>query len=108
MRDHRTDSHGPESPALDVRAVYERYGPLVLRRIQRFFQGPDAEEVFQEVFLLVIEKLDSFRAESSPATWLYRLTTNHCLNRLRLGGRRRELVDLHGEDLLQPARPAAV
>ncbi len=43
-----------------------------------------------------IERIDSFRGAASPTTWLYRLTTNHCLNRLRNENRRRELLDEHG------------
>src|SRR5262245_54544934 len=37
----------------------------------------------QEVFLRAVTHGDSFRGEASPMTWLYRITTNLCLNRLR-------------------------
>jgi len=43
----------------------------------------DAEDLLQDVFLHAHRKLASFRGESSLATWLYRLTTNHCLDVLR-------------------------
>jgi len=36
----------------------------------------DAEEVFQEVFLTLTKKLDTFRAESKFSSWLYRVTAN--------------------------------
>ena len=65
---------------------------MVLRRARRFYDVHEAEEVVHEVFIRVIEKIDSFQAASSPATWLYRVTTNHCLNRLRNSGRRAELL----------------
>ncbi len=68
---------------------------MVLRRARRFFDQHEAEEVVHEVFVRVIERLDGFRAASSPATWLYRVTTNHCLNRLRNSGRRAELLAQH-------------
>lgn len=36
----------------------------------------DAEEVFQEVFLILSKKLDTFRGESKFSSWLYRITVN--------------------------------
>ncbi len=81
----------------DVEQLYRTYAPMVLRRVLRFYPRQEAEEVLQEVFLVVLERIESFRAESSPATWLYRITTNHCLNRKRDQGRRGELWEQHGE-----------
>ena len=40
----------------------------------------DAEEVAQEVFMKIYEKLPSFRQESSLKTWVYRITLNTALN----------------------------
>lgn len=77
---------------LDLDDLYRRYGGLVLRRIHRFYRDEEARDVLQEVFARAIEKQDTFRGESSPGTWLYQLTTRHCLNRLRDARRRRELL----------------
>jgi len=112
MRSDRQASPPPEqrdgpAAALSAAELHRRYGPMVLRRIRRFFDRQQSEEVFQEVFLLVLRKLDSFRGDSSPATWLYRLTTNHCINRMRLGGRRRELLEQQAGALWAPAAPGA-
>ncbi|MCB9731729.1 MAG: sigma-70 family RNA polymerase sigma factor [Deltaproteobacteria bacterium] len=96
---------------IDVAELYRSYGPAVLRRVRRFVAPSDAEEVVHEVFLKVVERHASFRADSSPATWLYRLVTNHCLNRARDAGRRRELLAEHGAPAWQsagaPADPEA-
>ncbi len=84
-------------PTLDIDQLYRRYGPLVLRRIRGFFRDPaEAEDVLQEVFVRVMESSDSFRGAARPSTWLYSVTTRHCLNRLRDAKRRRELLDEHG------------
>ncbi len=89
---------------LDVDAIYRRYAPLVYRRILRLFGESEAEEVLHEVFMKVIERGDTFRQESSPTTWLYRITTNHCLNRLRNTKRRGELLE-RGREELFPSGP---
>src|SRR5215471_10073981 len=49
----------------------------------------DAEDAAQEVFLTILVKGQQFRGEAQLGTWIYRVTTNLCLNRLR-GGRRRD------------------
>lgn len=83
------------SPEID--ALYRRHGAVVLRRIRRFYRDPvEAEDVLQEVFVRVMDKIGTFRGDSSMTTWLYQLTTRHCLNRLRNEGRRRELLALEG------------
>jgi RNA polymerase sigma factor (sigma-70 family) len=76
---------------LDIAALYRQYGALVRRRIRRFFSDEEADDVLQEVFTRVIVSQASFRGDSAPATWLYQVTTRHCLNRLRDRGRRDEL-----------------
>jgi RNA polymerase sigma-70 factor, ECF subfamily len=43
----------------------------------------DAEDAVQDAFLLAHRRLDSFRGEAALGTWLYRLTVNQCLDRLR-------------------------
>ncbi|MCI0490974.1 MAG: sigma-70 family RNA polymerase sigma factor [Blastocatellia bacterium] len=39
-----------------------------------------AEDLTQEIFLRVYQKLGSYRGESSFSTWFYRLAVNCCLN----------------------------
>jgi len=43
-----------------------------------------AEELTQEAFVHAWRKLELFRGESKFSTWLYRLTTNLVLDKLRL------------------------
>ncbi len=43
----------------------------------------DAEEVLQDVFWTVVQKIGGFREESSLSTWIYRIATNVALMKLR-------------------------
>jgi RNA polymerase sigma-70 factor, ECF subfamily len=43
---------------------------------------PEAEDLSQEAFLRAWKSLPSFRQEAQFSTWLYRIVTNLCLNRL--------------------------
>lgn len=43
----------------------------------------DAEEAVQDIFLKVHRGISDFRGQSEIPTWLYRITVNTCLTRLR-------------------------
>ena len=43
----------------------------------------EADEVTQEVFIKLYNSAGEFRGDSTLYTWLYRITTNTCLNALR-------------------------
>lgn len=65
-------------------ALVGRYQARVYRLALRIVgQQQDAEDVAQQTFLSLIEHIDSFRAESSVATWVLRIATNHALKILR-------------------------
>jgi RNA polymerase sigma factor (sigma-70 family) len=48
---------------------------------------PDAEDVFQEVFLRVYDRLHTLRDDESFRPWIAQLTRRLCLDKLRGGGR---------------------
>lgn len=48
----------------------------------------EAEDVAQEVFVSIFKAIDSFRGDSQLSTWVYRVTSNHCRNRLKYNARR--------------------
>ena len=78
----------------DLDTLFRRYGPMVYRRaLQILGDHGSAEEATQEVFIRAMKAKDRFVAEARPSTWLYRITTNYCLNRIRDSKRRRELLD---------------
>ena len=79
----------PSTPA-ELALFYARYGGAVLRRARRLLGSESAaEDACQEVFLRLWRYRPDF-SQASPVTWLYRVTTNHCLNRVRDERRRRE------------------
>lgn len=48
----------------------------------------EAEDVAQEVFIKAYRSLHSFRGDASFSTWIYRIATNLCIDRLRSRKRR--------------------
>ena len=61
-----------------------RFEPRVFGIAWRILQQrEDAEDATQQTFLSVMQHLDRFREESSVATWILRIATNHALKLLR-------------------------
>jgi RNA polymerase sigma-70 factor (ECF subfamily) len=89
-----------------VRQFYEHNGRTILGRARTLLADVDAaKDVMQEVVLLVVTKETRVLDLPRPGPWLYRVTTNMCLNRLRDERRRQELLgagpgeQVHPEDV---------
>lgn len=65
----------------------------------------EAEDAMQEVFVRVIGAMKEFRGQSQPSTWLYSITTNLCLNRVRDSKRRRDRLAESAAAEGPPERP---
>ncbi len=77
-----------ESGALEL--SYRRHGARVYRLCLRILsREADAEDATQEIFLKLLERIESFSARARFSTWLHRITVNHCLHRLEREERRR-------------------
>jgi RNA polymerase sigma-70 factor (ECF subfamily) len=51
----------------------------------------DAEEVCQDVFVAVVNKIGAFRGEAKLSSWIYRITANTALMKLRKRPKMKEL-----------------
>ena len=66
-------------PSFEV--IYKTMANSVYNIARRIVNNrEDAQEVVQEVFLIIHQKLKSFRYESSLKTWIYRITVNYAIN----------------------------
>jgi RNA polymerase sigma-70 factor (ECF subfamily) len=76
-----------------IAKLFRRHNAAVLRRASAILGDRDtAKDVMQEVFLRAMRAPQDFLDTASPAAWLYRVTTNLCLNRLRDFARRRRIL----------------
>ena len=70
-------------------ALVERFSRYVYAIATQGFRlrEHDAEDVFQEVFAKVYERLDSLRSDDAIQPWIAQLTRRVCVDRLRSGSR---------------------
>lgn len=60
--------------------LYHRYYKKVYHRCLSFAKDPDeAFDLAQEALMKAFDKLYTFRGDSAFSTWLYTITTRHCL-----------------------------
>jgi RNA polymerase sigma factor (sigma-70 family) len=89
------------------RELVERFSRYVYAiAVQGFrFGQQDAEDVFQDVFARVYERLGSLRDDDAVRPWIAQLTRRVCIDRIRSGSRESdadldELPELPAEDQL--------
>jgi RNA polymerase sigma-70 factor (ECF subfamily) len=80
--------------------LYRAHLARVHSLVRRMTGGRDAEELTQDVFVRVWQKLGSFRGDSAFTTWLHRLAVNVVIERFRTDAARRQRFQ-DGEDIFQ-------
>src|SRR5687768_18236533 len=76
----RLQRHEPD--AVDQLAAV--YGPMIQQLALRYMKSwEDAEEVAQDVMMKVVRRIDAFRGDSALSSWIYRITFNTAMSRLR-------------------------
>jgi RNA polymerase sigma-70 factor, ECF subfamily len=75
-----------------LEAVFNRHAPRLYNVAQRILgEVADAEEVIQDVFWTAFRKAKSFRGSAQFSTWLYRLTVNAALGKIRRSKKDKEV-----------------
>jgi RNA polymerase sigma-70 factor, ECF subfamily len=87
---------GDASAVADLNSAYRsRIQQLALRYVR---SPEDAEEITQDVLMKVYSKIDAFRGDAALSSWIYRITFNTAMSRLR-GQRASQTHEIPGLDL---------
>lgn len=85
------------------RQLYEHYAPAIYRLCLRFLDNQsEAEDAVQDIFVKIHHSLSGFKGHSKLATWIYRISVNHCLN-LKRKRRLAYFMSLEFLDALNPS-----
>ncbi len=90
---------GGDAVAFEI--LLGRYRTPIFNYLLRMVRNrAEAEELYQDVFLKVIERAEEFRGEARFATWLYAIARNRCIDHSRRMAFRRhgslDVVDTPG------------
>ncbi|MFK5972981.1 MAG: sigma-70 family RNA polymerase sigma factor [Flavobacteriaceae bacterium] len=73
--------------------LYDRYAKIVYNKCYSFSRSEgEAQDLTQDVFLLLFVKLKTFKRKSKFSTWLYSFTYNFCSNHVNRN-RERKISD---------------
>jgi RNA polymerase sigma-70 factor (ECF subfamily) len=100
-----------------VKELADRYSHRIYQMALRHMKNPeDAEEVTQDVLMKVCRKVDNFRGDAALSSWIYRITFNTAMSRLRshraeraAAAERERLLAAQGaedEAMVSPRQPA--
>src|SRR5499426_4814919 len=115
MRDSRQDELLSRLKRGDEQAMVEladTYSAKIYQLAFRYLRNKeDAEEVTQDVLFKVYRKVDAFRGDAALSSWIYRITFNAAMSRLRTARYQRsqdEARQLDAEHQLSAPAPAEV
>src|ERR1700680_4245659 len=101
----------------DERALWdlaEAYSSKIFQLAFRYLKNKeDAEEIVQDVLYKVYRNIGTFRGDSALSSWIYRITFNAAMSRLRTARYRqsqddeRRIVSPEGEESIAAARDVA-
>jgi len=64
-------------------SIYKAYWPKIFRLCMGYVNDHAiAQDMAQETFVIVWQKLHTFRDEANIGTWIYRIATNYCLRQI--------------------------
>jgi RNA polymerase sigma-70 factor (ECF subfamily) len=75
--------------------LVDLYKDLVFTLALRMLKNrEEAEEVAQDTFIKVYKSLQKFKGDSKFSTWIYKVTYNTCLDRLKKNKRHQQVVSI--------------
>lgn len=75
--------------------LVDRYKDMIFTLSLKMLQNrEEAEEAAQDTFIKVYRSLERFKGESKFSTWIYQITYNNCLDRLRKQKRNGKVVTM--------------
>ena len=91
-----------------VSELASTFGPRIHQLALRYVKNwEDAEEVTQDVLMKVFRKIDAFRGDAALSSWIYRITFNTAMSRLR-STRASRTVEVQAPDQATQAQPDRV
>jgi RNA polymerase sigma-70 factor (ECF subfamily) len=69
--------------------LVKRYQPAVLRVCVSLIGSRDVDDLVQDIFIKILQRLKTFESRSALFTWIYEITVNQCRDELRRRKRRR-------------------
>src|SRR3982074_2107680 len=104
MRDSKSEDLLTRLQSGDERALGEladRYSSKIYQLAFRYLRNKeDAEEITQDVLFKVYRNVGAFRGDAALSSWIYRITFNQAMSRLRTARYQR------WQDEERPAAPA--
>ncbi len=80
---------------MEFEEIYTKYSKQVYNLALHYLQNTeDAQEVTQDVFVTIFQKINSFNGASKLSTWIYRITVNHALDFLKAKRRKKRFAVL--------------
>ncbi len=95
-----------ENVSVIFKGDYNRIFRYIMSMVQ---DSAEAEDLTQETFLRAYRGLNSLREEGAQITWLYKIATHVCYDRLRQYARRNPMeaeTDFDEVDVPEPDRPS--
>jgi RNA polymerase sigma-70 factor (ECF subfamily) len=89
------------------KALFDAHSALVFNVAYRMLRNrTEAEDLLQEVWLVVFREIGGFRGESRFTTWLTSITANRCINRSIQKRRQAQHYERFSERAQAPGAPA--
>ena len=65
-------------------ALYDRYSSKIFKQCYLFsLNTEEANDLMHDVWIKIFFNIKSYKKEAPFSTWIYRITTNHCLNQVK-------------------------